>query len=51
MARRSHQIFCDKFSLEGECEKILKFVDEISATSHVAQSEDDASQLEAIGSF
>jgi glycosyltransferase involved in cell wall biosynthesis len=31
MARRSHQIFCDKFSLEGECEKILKFVDEISA--------------------
>jgi phosphoglycerol transferase len=37
MARRSHQIFCDKFSLEGECEKILKFVDEISATAQVPQ--------------
>jgi hypothetical protein len=51
MAQKSHKIFCDKFSLEGECEKILKFVDEISAASHVAQSEDDASQLEAVKSF
>jgi hypothetical protein len=40
MARKSHQIFCDKFSLEGECEKILKFVDEISAASAACQSED-----------
>ncbi|MDR2341240.1 MAG: hypothetical protein LBD72_02850 [Puniceicoccales bacterium] len=32
MARKSHKIFCDKFSLEGECEKILKFVDEISTS-------------------
>jgi hypothetical protein len=31
MARRSHQRFCDKFSLEVECKKILKFVDEISS--------------------
>ncbi|MDR2341239.1 MAG: hypothetical protein LBD72_02845 [Puniceicoccales bacterium] len=37
MARKSHKIFCDKFSLEGECEKILKFVDEIS-DFHACQS-------------
>jgi hypothetical protein len=39
MARKSHQRFCDEFSLEGECEKILKFADEIAAASHGNQSD------------
>jgi glycosyltransferase involved in cell wall biosynthesis len=46
MARRSHQIFCDRFSLEGECEKILKFVDEISAVSATCQSDSDIIEQE-----
>ncbi|MDR2677492.1 MAG: hypothetical protein LBB26_02925 [Puniceicoccales bacterium] len=46
MARKSHQRFCDKFSLEGECEKILKFVDEIAAASSEAQREGQASEQE-----
>jgi hypothetical protein len=33
MARKSHKIFCDKFSLEGECEKIINFIGKIPAPS------------------
>jgi hypothetical protein len=51
MARKSHQIFCDKFSLEGECEKILKFVDEISAASSRSESESEMPEREAVATF
>jgi glycosyltransferase involved in cell wall biosynthesis len=51
MARRSHQIFCDKFSLEGECEKILKFVDEILAASLAHQSDGDTIEQETVGNI
>ncbi|MDR1456944.1 MAG: hypothetical protein LBI34_02740 [Puniceicoccales bacterium] len=40
MARKSHQIFCDKFSLEVECEKILNFANEISVSSQNCLGDD-----------
>jgi glycosyltransferase involved in cell wall biosynthesis len=33
MARKAHQIFCDNFSLESECEKILSFAKSCAKSS------------------